>query len=211
MDNPTRSIADQVAALEAAREAAEDEVTTLKDALAKVRDYLTAVLDGRAEAQDFDPADVSDTPAMQQHAAAIVAETIAADPPRMSRDESKRRNDGIDKAVLSVLTENAGTDIRVASIAEFIKLVDGIAVTGREVSSALQGLRNRVGVGVRPGAKKGYWTVVAATPAQENGAPAAQDIAEPEAPSASDEDGASALEEAGVVAGGADPADYGWR
>jgi hypothetical protein len=203
MDNPTRSIADQVAALESAREAAEDEVTTLKDALAKVRDFLTAVLDGRAEAQDFEPA-------AEQSETAPTPPAPTPDP-RLSREESKRRNDAIDKAVLSVLAEVHGEELSVATLAGRL-VAEGMAVDSRGVSMSLQRILKapRVGWNLIPG-KKGRWRAEAkletSQPA-ENGTHAEHHVAEePVAP----EDDASALEEAGVVAGGADPADYGWR
>jgi hypothetical protein len=191
MDNPTRSIADQVAALESAREAAEDEVTTLKDALAKTRDFLTAVLDGRAEAQDFDPADEP------QPATPVHTSTTVQPEPRLSREEAEAYRKATDTAVLSVLTEHAGTEIRVATIVK--QLVDeGLNRTDREVSQSLQRLRNTVGVPVRPAVKKGYWYHVVVPVPAENGTHAERHVAEePVEP----EDGASALEEAGVVRG----------
>jgi hypothetical protein len=191
-------------------------VTTLKDALAKVRDFLTAALDGRAEAQDFDPAD--EPQSVPDHAAP------AAQPePRLSREESKRRNDGIDKAVLSVLAEVHGEELSVATLAGRL-VAEGMAVDSRGVSMSLQRILKapRVGWNLIPG-KKGRWRAEAAR-SVENGThtehrldpeeppydPADGEAKLPAAGSV-DEDDASALEEAGVVAGGADPTDYGWR
>jgi hypothetical protein len=129
----------------------------------------------------------------------------------MSREESKRRNDAIDKAVLSVLTERRGEEITVSTIAGLLA-VEGMDVVGRDVSISLQRILKapRVGWNLIPG-KKGRWRAEAkletSQPA-ENGTHAEDHVAEePVAP----EDDASALEEAGVVAGGADPTDYGWR
>jgi hypothetical protein len=200
MDNPNRSIADQVAALEAAREAAEDEVTELRSAIEKARGFLTAVLDGRAEVQDFDPAEQTSAP---------VASAVTA-------DEPKPRSPLVDAAVLRILHDSptGGVAMRVSTITSHLTQTEGFGgVDGRAVSQSLQRLHkaNLGTVAVRPTTPKGYWIAAdlrGMRPSEqptENGTQAGHHVAE------EPEDDASALEEAGVVAGDADPADYGWR
>ena len=195
MDNPTRSmaetIADQIAEIEAARNLAEVRLAALTEICRRFIGNLSGAIDALHE--DDDPAQLAQDAAPASVPAAPTAE------PRPSREDSRRRNDAIDTAVLSILTESRGSEVTVATISGRL-MVEGMSATGRDVSMSLQRLL-KSNADVRPGAKKGYWTVVAPTPTPENGTLAAQEIAEPE-------DDASALEE-GVVRGDAWPSPDG--
>lgn len=221
MDITARTITEYVDALETAKADAEHHLTTLGEACRRAIVDLSNALEALTNGHQSAP-----------HAQEPEAEPQSAAPePRMSREESKRRNDGIDKAVLSVLTECRGEELTVATIAGRLA-TEGMAVDNRGVSISLQRILQRIlkeprlGWSLIPG-KKGRWRAEAkletSQPA-ENGThaehrldpeeppfdPADGEAKLPTAGSDADED-ASALEEAGVVAGGADPTDYGWR
>lgn len=188
MDITARTITEYMDSLEIAKANAEVHLAALGEACRRAIVDLSGALEALANGHQATPhaQDAAPTPAP------LPADTTVH---RMSREESKRRNDGIDKAVLSVLTEDAGADVRVAFIAKRIVL-DGMNVTEREVSQSLQRLV-KLGAAVRPGSKKGYWTAVAMTQPAENGMHAEHHAAEESTP----EDTAAALEEAGVVRG----------
>jgi hypothetical protein len=209
MDNPTRSIsetiAEQIAALEAAKTEAEDRlsaltmtcelaITNLTNALVALTDPGTPVVQ---PAQEAKPAPIPASPAELKPAPAM-----------------------IDAAVLRILHDppTGGGAMRVSTITSALTKMEGFgAVDGRAVSQSLQRLHkaNLGAVAVRPTTPKGYWIAAdlkgmrpAEQPA-ENGTHAEHHVVEEHAP----EDDAAALEEAGVVRGDAWPSDgeYGTR
>jgi hypothetical protein len=196
-------IGEQVAEIEAASRLAETRLAALTEICQRFIAGLSGAIEGLYA--DDDPAQLA------QDAVPVPVATVAVPEPRMSREESRRRNAAIDTAVLSVLTEEAGSDVRVVFIAKRIVL-DGMTVSEREVSQSLQRLVKRNDVDVRPGLKKGYWTAVAMTATQptENGTPVARQYAEEPSVEPAPLPSEDALEEmAGVVAGAPD-VETGW-
>lgn len=147
MDITARTITEYVDALETAKADAEHHLTTLGEAcrraIVDLSNALEALTNGHQPA-----AHVQEPEAAPQS---------AAPEPRMSREESKRRNDGIDKAVLSVLTECRGEELTVATIAGRL-VTEGMFVDNRGVSVSLQRILKapRLGWSLVPG-KKGRW------------------------------------------------------
>jgi hypothetical protein len=209
MDNPTRSIsetiAEQIAALEAAKTEAEDRLSALaltcELAITNLTNALVALTGNDAPSdltQEAKPAPIPSTPAEPKPAPAMV-----------------------DAAVLRILHDppTGGGAMRVSTITSSLTEMERFgAVDGRAVSQSLQRLhKTDLGtVAVRPTTPKGYWIAAdlrgmrpSEQPA-ENGTHVEHHVAEePVAP----EDDASALEEAGVVRGDEWPSDgeYGTR